>query len=83
MTSSADTASSSTISAGRVAMARAMATRWRWPPEISWIAASGRFWVEADALEQGGDGARARGAVGKAMDAQRIVEHARRRWRAG
>ena len=33
VTSSADTASSSTMTAGRGARARAIATRWRWPPE--------------------------------------------------
>ena len=34
-TSSADTGSSQTISLGRMASARAMPMRWRWPPENS------------------------------------------------
>ena len=34
-TSSADTGSSQTISFGSTASARAMAMRWRWPPENS------------------------------------------------
>ena len=51
-TSSADTASSSTIRSGLVASARAIATRWRWPPEISWMARRGQRGVEADAFEQ-------------------------------
>ena len=34
-TSSADTGSSATMRAGRVTSARAMAMRWRWPPENS------------------------------------------------
>ncbi len=34
-TSSADTGSSATTSLGRVMSARAMAMRWRWPPENS------------------------------------------------
>ena len=34
-TSSADTGSSATTSFGRVTSARAMAMRWRWPPENS------------------------------------------------
>ena len=75
-TSSADTASSSTISAGRVAMARAMATRCRWPPEISWMRARRQVRGQADAFEQRGDAPRALAAVGDAMDAQRVVEHA-------
>ena len=35
-TSSADTGSSSTTSRGDSASDRAMAMRWRWPPENSW-----------------------------------------------
>ena len=35
-TSSADTGSSATTSLGRVMSARAIAMRWRWPPENSW-----------------------------------------------
>ena len=34
-TSSADTGSSQTISDGSMASARAMPTRWRWPPDSS------------------------------------------------
>ena len=39
-TSSEDTGSSSTITLGLEAMARAMASLWRWPPENSW----GKLW---------------------------------------
>ena len=75
-TSSADTASSSTISAGLVAMARAIATRWRWPPEISWMARSARSGVRPTRSSKAAMRARPLGAVGEAVDAQRIVEHA-------
>ncbi|MNC91774.1 hypothetical protein D3C83_80880 [compost metagenome] len=34
-TSSAETGSSHTMKDGRIASARAMPTRWRWPPESS------------------------------------------------
>ena len=56
--------------------ARAIATRWRWPPEISWMArpASWRRGRRVRAARRSPRGRSA--AVGDAVDAQRIGEHA-------
>ncbi len=57
---------------GLVASARAMATRWRWPPEISWIARLANVGSQANALKQVGNRRWALVAVGDAMDPQRV-----------
>ena len=63
-TSSAETGSSAMISSAPMASARAMPTRWHWPPE-SWRAApAGEFRRQADPLHQLGALARQLAAAG-------------------
>ena len=54
LTSRAETGSSATSSSGRSAIARAMATRWRWPPENcrgrACIASSGSPTIRSSSL---------------------------------
>ena len=75
-TSSADTASSSTIRSGLVASARAIATRWRWPPEISWMARPASAGSRPTRSSSRAIAAGRSRAVGDAVDAQRIGERA-------
>src|SRR5947207_3587945 len=63
-TSSADTGSSQTTRVGSMARARAMPTRWRWPPDSSWIP-PGVLGEKAHLREQL---ANARGASGRIGD---------------
>ena len=67
-TSSADTGSSATTSFGRVMSARAMAMRWRWPPENSCGMLQRVRSLEADRFERG---SYAGAALGAACSAER------------
>ena len=72
-TSSELTASSHTSSLGSSTMARAMATRWHWPPDNSRLRRCGELRAEPDTVEHG---AHARRALGRrrarAQGAQRL-----------
>ena len=75
-TSSAATDSSRMIRRGSAASARAIAIRWRWPPDSALRQRAHRALVEADELAQCGDARppRLRRSATRAVQAQHLVE---------
>ena len=72
--SSAETGSSQTISFGSSARARAIATRWRWPPENSRGQALGGVGGQADLVEQVARPASSPSAEATPRDRERLGE---------
>ena len=56
------------MSFGRMISARAMAMRWRWPPENSWMYLSASLGLEPDLVERALDRGAARLAAGRGVE---------------
>ena len=72
------------MSFGRMISARAMAMRWRWPPENSWMYLPGVRGLEADVAERLADRVAAGGAArGVVEQVEGLGDEARRPGGAG